>query len=92
MNTIEKGSLNVGDKIEINSGCATITPKIEWTLCSERMPPDDLVISRIGGENEDVFRVLGSLVRGEYNRWKNFSDVPVYWTEFTKEKWEFLNR
>ena len=68
---------------------------IEWTLCSERMPLDtpDRVISIVGNiETEESFAVAGSLVRNEYIRWKNIGNVPIYWTEYTQEKWEFLNR
>jgi len=69
---------------------------IEWTNCSERMPPDDtkLIVTLT-----EIFRKKGY----EYNIWPSNelkselidrkSWVPhTYWTPFTQEKWEFLNR
>ena len=68
--------------------------KIKWTKCSERMPPNDstMVIARVGEDKETCFKVAGSLVTQEYNRWKNFSDVQVYWTPYTPEIWKELNK
>ena len=68
--------------------------KTTWTKCSERMPPDDstMVIARVGEDKETCFKVAGSLVTQEYNRWKNFGDVHVYWTPYTPEAWAELNR
>ena len=62
---------------------------ITWTKCSERMPPNDstMVIARVGEDKETCFKVAGSLVTQEYNRWKNFGDVHVYWTPYTPEAW-----
>ena len=63
---------------------------IPWTNCSERMPPDDAVIAKVG-DDDTLFRVSGILVKQEYNRWKNFSDIPVFWTPYTPEAWAELN-
>ena len=64
---------------------------ITWTKCSERMPPDDAVIAKVG-DDDTLFRVSGILVKQEYNRWKNFSDIPVFWTPYTPEAWAKLNK
>jgi len=63
---------------------------IEWTLCSERMPPDDYGIKLIVKDGEfDCLISSGGMV----SDYASFLDVSeVIWTEFTKEKWEFLNR
>lgn len=65
--------------------------QIQWTKCSERMPPDDTVIAKVGYDDTPS-RVSGILVKQEYNRWKNFSDIPVFWTPYTPEKWKELDR
>ena len=67
-------------------------PEITWTNCDDEMPPDDAtrVISAVGDSKH--YAVSGSLVRAEYLRWKNVSYVPVTWTEFTPEKWGYLNK
>ena len=54
------------------------------------MPPDDAVIAKVG-DDDTLFRVSGILVKQEYNRWKNFSDIPVFWTPYTPEAWAELN-
>ena len=68
--------------------------QIQWAKCSERMPPNDstMVIARVGEDKETCFKVAGSLVTQEYNRWKNFGDVQVYWTPYTPEAWKELNK
>lgn len=63
---------------------------IEWTLCSERMPPDEQIIVRYQSDKPKLFdgsKISDSLAR-------LFPDLmrKTAWTEFTKEKWEFLNR
>ena len=68
-----------------------IQMKITWTKCSERMPPNDTVIAKVGYD-DTLFRVSGILVKQEYNRWKNFSDIPVFWTPYTPEKWKELQK
>ena len=64
--------------------------KITWTKCSECMPPDDTVIAKVGYD-DTLFHVSGILVKQEYNRWKNFSDIPVFWAPYTPEAWAELN-
>jgi hypothetical protein len=70
---------------------------IEWTNCSEQMPPDNakLIVTL-----SDTFRTKGY----EYNIWqsdelkKELMDRKfrwashTLWTPFTQEKWEFLNK
>lgn len=63
-----------------------------WTNCADQMPPDDIVIARVGGDTEKSFRVHGRLVSEEYNRWKHFSAVPTYWTPYSDEKWKELSK
>ena len=55
------------------------------------MPPNDTVIAKVGYD-DTLFRVSGILVKQEYNRWKNFSDIPVFWTPYTPEKWKELQK
>jgi len=63
---------------------------IEWTLCSERMPPDKpghpVIVKLENGSIEKVSSrwLINVLV-------PNLGKDKLQWTEFTKEKWEFLN-
>lgn len=61
---------------------------IEWTPCSERMPPDD--------DTQVIVRTskYHVLLRKESAKCVRCYMLPSQyeWTEFTKEKWEFLNR
>ena len=64
---------------------------IEWTLCSERMPPND---------QKTIFRRMD---KEKFLFTKNVADAHslifyvknidvLQWTPYTKEKWEFLNK
>ena len=69
--------------------------EINWTNCTEKLPPDDL-----------NFNVIYHFSEPRYNKGsghtlhfciKEFSDPDklkslLMWTEFTKEKWEELNK
>lgn len=68
--------------------------EIIWANCAERMPPDDSKVIAVVGYSvsQKPNLVFGSLVKSEYLRWKSFGDAPVLWTEFTPEKWEYLNK
>lgn len=64
---------------------------IEWIKCSDRMPPDDdreIIIKHIsvGGE---VILTPANEIYYDINP-KKLSNWE--WTEFTQEKWEFLNK
>lgn len=60
---------------------------IEWTLCGERMPPDEIFIIVKGRK---IYRAIGCALRISGLHGVNLNGI--LWTEFTKEKWEFLNR
>ena len=64
--------------------------QIQWTKCSERMPPDDLnykiiTIDDLHGLCTDDGKSLNSI--------KDFCvEFNAVWTPYTDEKWEELNR
>jgi len=63
---------------------------IEWTLCSERIPPDDRdsIVKNYDGSFIHVVASKAHSFTVDYLL-KNFA---CEWTEYTQEKWEFLNR
>jgi len=65
-------------------------PEITWTNCADAMPPGEQVIARVGEDGEKSYSVNGSLVANEYNKWKRFNKVNIYWTPYTPEKWKEL--
>lgn len=62
---------------------------IEWTFCSERMPPNDGDFGLILRDSVGTHRVTGSYVHFDYGV---VIDLDAGWTEFTQEKWDFLNK
>lgn len=56
---------------------------ITWTNCAEQMPPDDaeIIVHAFGCHT----RHLGA----DLQVWKLYDHI--YWTPYTKEKWEDLN-
>lgn len=66
---------------------------IEWTNCSDWMPPDDetKIIVMYGGVMIDRFTSNIFHAACELSKKVN-GETDIKWTEFTKEKWEFLNR
>lgn len=62
--------------------------QITWTNCAEQMPPDD--------ETEIILRCYGILthtngmtaLRVHLNPYAGYTK----WTEYTEEKWEYLNK
>ena len=70
---------------------------IEWTLCSERMPPDDgepIIIKfySVLSSSMVLIAIFDSTLKMAYFRSFKRRLNSVLWSEFTKEKWEFLNR
>lgn len=61
---------------------------IEWTLCSERMPPDDLNYKIITFDDNGYCTDDGKCLNSIKEYCFEFGTI---WTEFTREKWEFLN-
>ena len=60
---------------------------IEWTNCSERMPPQRMVVIIRNYEHKNYSSVLSGAES------QNFGcDQNDEWTPFTQEKWEFLNK
>jgi len=67
---------------------------IEWTLCSERMPPDDesRVICRfIPPVTAPIRKCMGRNI-WQFVEIRKTNPKKIEWTPFTQEKWEFLNR
>lgn len=65
--------------------------KITWTLCSERMPPDDdqMFVIGLNTLTQRKIKIMANL----FHRLAQSNGIEDrLWTEFTKEKWEFLNR
>lgn len=63
--------------------------EITWTNCAEKMPPDDsgtVIYNPIG--TVILFHV--EVVNGSFVQLMELH--PMRWTEFTKEKWEELNK
>lgn len=60
---------------------------IEWTLCSERMPPLNVVTIIRDGRHTKFSAVLSVSEAKKFGIGENDE-----WTRFTQEKWEFLNK
>ena len=61
--------------------------QITWTNCAEQMPPDDKDVickSYVTDGSIKYTKVVGALFKLTTENWQ--------WTEFTKEKWEALNK
>ena len=63
-------------------------PKINWVNCAEQMPPDDVVVI-VKSWTGNLFRITNYALGMSTSLYgaENYS-----WTEFTKEKWEALNK
>lgn len=59
-------------------------PEITWTNCADKMPPDGWVIIEDSWGMERT-----NTLKSDYGI---CVDLDAKWTEFTKEKWEELNK
>lgn len=66
---------------------------IGWIKCSDLMPPDDdrMIICRYGGGIIDKMRAEVFHRACKFSQKVN-GNTNIIWAEFTKEKWEFLNK
>ena len=63
--------------------------QIQWTLCSERMPPDDdevIIVKRPDGIYDDC------KVRGIKYVIFFHGDIGYEWTPYTPKAWKELNK
>lgn len=67
--------------------------KINWTSCSSRMPHDDCDLDVIAKGETLTSRVIKKVTGAFMHRHIDYVDrALIEWTEYTKEKWEYLNR
>ena len=72
--------------------------QIQWTRCSERMPPDDGTKIIAKNESEDDYVLTTGLRLKVYlascgDTWNRVKiSFQTYWTPYTDEKWEELNK
>ena len=60
---------------------------IEWTKCSDRMPPFNTVAIIRNSDHKNYSSVLSGAEVKKFGHYENDE-----WTPFTQEKWEALNK
>jgi len=68
-----------------------MSKEITWTNCAEQMPPDDETEILIRPINDNSELILSPAIEVFYDIDAVYKDMWE-WTEFTKEKWEELNK
>ena len=66
--------------------------QITWQSCAEQMPPDDetIIICIYGGGMIDKMRADVFHCACKFSQKVN-GETSIIWSEFTREKWEYLN-
>ena len=67
-----------------------MSKEITWINCAERMPPDDTDIICPNVMDGSWYLHIKSSALAKVEKVRDISSVT--WTEFTREKWEYLNK
>ena len=68
--------------------------EITWTNCAEQMPPNTMKFELIYKSNNEIksgFGATFNVIADIHPRWGSVKHI-FYWTPYTSEKWEELNK